>query len=49
MSIVLSHALEIHRGISLMNGALCIEGDEFLGFGTYAGYDYVRPVAIVAK
>ena len=49
MSIVLSHALEIHRGISLMNGALCVEGDEFLGFGTYAGYDYVRPVAIVPK
>ena len=49
MSILLGHALEIHRGISLMNGSLCVEGDDFLGFGTYAGYDYVRPVAVVPK
>ena len=49
MSILLGHALEIHRGISLMNGSLCVEGDEFLGFGTYAGYDYLRPVAVVPK
>ena len=49
MSILLKNALDFHRGISLMNGTLCVEGDEFLGFGTYAGYDYVRPVAVVPK
>ncbi len=49
MSILLSHALEFHRGISLMNGAVCVEGDNFLGFGTYAGYDYLRPIMVAAK
>ncbi|MBQ7154490.1 MAG: tRNA pseudouridine(55) synthase TruB [Synergistaceae bacterium] len=49
MSILLSHALKIHRGVSLMNGDLCVEGEEFIGFGRYAGYDYVRPEVIVPK
>lgn len=49
MSILLSHAQEILRGSALITDALCVEGDNFLGFGQYAGYDYVRPIVIVPK
>ncbi len=49
MSILLGHALELHRGVALMNGAVCVEGESFLGFGTYAGYDYIRPIMTAAK
>lgn len=49
MSIFLGHAHELHRGLALMNGSLCVDSDELLGFGTYAGYDYVRPTVIVPK
>ncbi len=50
MSILLNHAKEFHRGKALLKGGeICVEGDEFLGFGQYAGYDYVRPVVVVPK
>ena len=50
MSILLGHAKEIHRGKALLKGGeVCVEGDEFLGFGQYVGYDYVRPLVIVPK
>ena len=49
MSIFLGHAHELHKGLALMNGSLCVDSDELLGFGTYAGYDYVRPAVIVPK
>ncbi|MBQ7544859.1 MAG: tRNA pseudouridine(55) synthase TruB [Synergistaceae bacterium] len=49
MSILLGHAEGIVRGIALMNGSLCVEGRGFVGFGQYAGYDYVRPTVIVPK
>ena len=49
MSILLSHAEQLHRGVTVMKDNICVEGEEFLGFGTYAGYDYVRPVVIVPK
>ena len=49
MSILLGQAEGITRGVALMNGLLCVEGTEFLGFGQYVGYDYVRPVVIVPK
>ena len=48
MSILLRHAQEVSRGVTVMN-SVCVEGDGFLGFGTYAGYDYIRPVVIVPK
>lgn len=46
-SILLEHALSLRRGISL--ASLCVDGDEFIGFGRYAGYDYVMPEVIVPK
>ncbi|MBR0152134.1 MAG: tRNA pseudouridine(55) synthase TruB [Synergistaceae bacterium] len=49
MSILLSHAERTERGISSVKGGIFVEGDEFLGVGQYAGYDYVRPVVIVPK
>lgn len=48
MSILLRQAESFSRGVSVMNN-ICVEGDNFLGFGTYAGYDYIRPVVIVPK
>ena len=48
-SILLEHALSLRRGLTLMNGELCVDGDEFIGFGRYAGYDYVMPEVIVPK
>ena len=48
MSILLRHAARVRRGISV-NGSICVEGDDFLGFGSYAGYDYVKPDVIVPK
>ena len=48
MSILIRQAVKISRGISV-NGSLCVEGDSFLGFGSYAGYDYVKPDVIVPK
>ena len=49
MCILLSHAQQISRGLAAMNGTICVEGDSFLGFGTYVGYDYLKPVVIVPK
>ena len=48
MSILLNHAEEFHRGFNVKN-FICVEGKNFLGFGTYAGYDYIKPEMIVAK
>ena len=48
MSILIRQAVKISRGVTL-NGSLCVEGDSFLGFGSYAGYDYVKPDVIVPK
>ena len=48
MSILIRQAVKISRGVSV-NGSLCVEGDSFLGFGSYAGYDYVKPDVIVPK
>lgn len=48
MSILLKQAVRVSRGISV-NGSICVEGDEFLGFGSYAGYDYLKPDVIVPK
>ncbi len=49
MSILLSQAEGLYKGVTVMKDNICVEGEEFLGFGTYAGYDYVRPVVIVPK
>ena len=48
MSILIRQAVKISRGVTV-NGSLCVEGDSFLGFGSYAGYDYVKPDVIVPK
>ena len=48
MSILIRQAAKISRGVTV-NGSLCVEGDSFLGFGSYAGYDYVKPDVIVPK
>ena len=48
MSILIRQAAKISRGL-IVNGSLCVEGDSFLGFGSYAGYDYVKPDVIVPK
>ena len=49
MSILLSRAQSFRRGCPPPNGEICVEGEEFIGFGTYAGYDYVRPLVVVKK
>ena len=49
MSILLRQAEKVSRGVSAMKDLICVEGENFLGFGTYAGYDYVRPLVIVPK
>ena len=49
MSILLRQAKRVDRGLSVMKDNICVEGDSFLGFGTYAGYDYLRPVVVVPK
>ncbi|MBQ7170449.1 MAG: tRNA pseudouridine(55) synthase TruB [Synergistaceae bacterium] len=48
MSILLRQSVSVSRGVTV-NGSLCVEGDSFLGFGSYAGYDYVKPDVIVPK
>ncbi|MBR1486999.1 MAG: tRNA pseudouridine(55) synthase TruB [Synergistaceae bacterium] len=48
MSVLLSHAEKFYRGISVKN-LICVEGEKFLGFGSYAGYDYIKPDMIVSK
>ena len=49
MSIVIRQAEKIFRGFTVAKNTICVEGEKFLGFGTYAGYDYVKPDVIVAK
>ena len=48
LSIVLNHAVEFRRGVSVDN-LICVEGEKFLGFGKYAGYDFIKPEVIVPK
>ena len=48
MSILLRNSLRTSRGICV-GGMICVEGDSFLGFGKYVGYDYVKPEVIVPK
>ena len=48
MSILSGHAKEFRRGISV-DDFLCVEGEKFLGFGKYAGYDFIKPEVIVPK
>lgn len=48
MSILLRQAVRFSRGVSV-NGLLCVEGETFVGFGSYAGYEYVKPEVIVPK
>ena len=48
MSILLRNSLKTSRGICV-NGMICVEGESFLGFGKYAGYDYIKPEVIVPK
>lgn len=49
MSILLRQAEKISRGIADIKDLICVEGNSFLGFGSYAGYDYVRPQVVVPK
>ena len=49
MSILLRNAVNFSRGVSVLNNIICVESDDFLGFGTYAGYEYIRPLVIVKK
>ena len=48
MSILLRNSLRTSRGICA-GGMICVEGDSFLGFGKYVGYDYVKPEVVVPK
>ena len=49
MSILLGNALRTHKGTALLKNELCVDGNEFIGFGKYVGYDYVQPVITVPK
>ena len=48
MSILLRQAESFSRGVNVKN-LICVEGEKFLGFGSYAGYDYIKPEVIVPK
>lgn len=48
MSILLRNSLRTSRGICV-NGMICVEGESFMGFGKYVGYDYIKPEVIVPK
>ena len=51
MSILIRNYQEIYRGLAAMSdkNIICVEGDNFIGFGIYAGYDYIRPLVSVLK
>ena len=49
LSILLRQSVRVSRGIADLRDLICVEGDNFLGFGTYAGYDYIKPLVIVPK
>ena len=48
MSILLRQVEKCYRGVSVKN-FICVEGEKFLGFGSYAGYDYLKPEVVVPK
>ncbi len=48
LSILLNHAESFSRGVTIKN-YICVEGENFLGFGTFAGYDFIKPEVIVPK
>ena len=48
LSILLRQAESFSSGINVKN-LICVEGEKFLGFGSYAGYDYIKPEIIVSK
>ena len=49
MAVLSRHAEYTSRGIAELRDYVCVEGDDFLGFGAYAGYEYIRPLVIVPK
>ena len=49
MAVLTRHAEYVSRGIAEMNNTVCVEGDNFLGFGNYAGSEYICPSVIVPK
>ena len=49
MAVLTRHAEYTSEGITELNDYVCVEGDEFLGFGAYAGSEYIRPLVIVPK
>lgn len=49
LSILLSHSQKTERGFTPPFGHVCVEGDKFVGFGSYAGYEYIKPEVIVPK
>ena len=49
MAVLARHAEYTSEGITELNDYVCVEGDEFLGFGAYAGAEYIRPIMIVPK
>ena len=49
MSILLRNCERVSQGLAEMNNIICVEGESFIGFGTYAGYDYIKPLVTVMK
>lgn len=49
MAVLARHAEYTSEGIAELNDYVCVEGDEFLGFGAYAGSEFIRPIVIVPK
>lgn len=49
MAVLSRHAEYTSEGIAELNDYVCVEGDEFLGFGAYAGSEFIRPIVIVPK
>lgn len=49
MAVLARHAEYTSEGIAELNDYVCVEGNEFLGFGAYAGSEFIRPIVIVPK
>lgn len=49
MAVLARHAEYTSEGVAELNNYICVEGDEFLGFGAYAGSEFIRPIVIVPK
>ncbi len=50
MAVLSRHAEYTSEGITELNDYVCVEGDDFLGFGSYAGGgEYICPAVIVPK